>query len=346
VASLRGQIGTVFQDTFLFDATLRENIAFGYPSATDADIRAAAHAAELDTFIASLPRGYDTPVGERGARLSGGQRQRVAIARALLRDPRILLLDEATSALDPRTERRIAATLDRVAEGRTTVAVTHRLTSITGYDQIFVVVSGKIAEHGTHDELLAAGGVYAGLWAEQTGGITPSALRFDVVESLRLVPLFSGLADAELRAVAGRMRPVQLATGETLSEGGHLVLVRGGRAAVLVPGLRGNLVPATELATGDSFGVAALMGDEGGRILQARELLDLVVLDNETLAGLAALFPPIAAVLDGKRRLLVAPAGGHRLVRMTIGPQPRPSTGFEAVPHGIGWDGHAMAVAR
>jgi ABC-type multidrug transport system fused ATPase/permease subunit len=347
VASARAQIGTVFQDTFLFDATLRENIAFGHPGATDADVRAAAQAAELDTFIASLPRGYDTPVGERGACLSGGQRQRVAIARALLRDPRILLLDEATSALDPRTERRIAATLDRVGEGRTTIAVTHRLTSITGYDQIFVVVSGKIAERGTHAELLAAGGVYAGLWAEQTGGIIPSPVGFEVVESLRLVPLFAGLADAELRAVADRMRPVQVATGETLPEGGHLVLVCRGRAAVLVPGLRGKLVPATELTAGDSFGVAALMGDEGGRILQAREPLDLLVLDNDTISGLAALLPPIAAVLDGKRRMLAAPAGGHRLVRMTIGPTPRFSTSIEATSADTGRDrdGYAVAVS-
>ena len=104
----------------------------------------------------AMPRGYDTRVGERGGRLSGGQRQRLAIARALLRDPRVLLLDEATSALDPRTERLIAATLERVGEGRTTIAVTHRLTSITTYDRIFVIVAGRLVEQGTHDELLRA----------------------------------------------------------------------------------------------------------------------------------------------------------------------------------------------
>ena len=332
LASLRAQIGTVFQDTFLFDATISENIAFGNPGASDADIRAAARAAELDRFIASLPRGYDTPVGERGACLSGGQRQRVAIARAVLRDPRILLLDEATSALDPRTERRIATTLDRVGEGRTTIAVTHRLTSTTSYDQIFVVVSGKVAEHGTHSELLAAGGVYAGMWAEQTGGIASSPPPFDTVESLRLVPLFAGLADAELRTVAKRMRAVQMGTGEQLLEGHHLVLVSRGRAAVLVPGLRGDLVPATELSEGDSFGVSALMGDEGGRILEAREPLELLVLDDNTLAGLAALLPPIAAVLDGNQDAVAAPAGGRRLVRMTLGPRPLPSARLAATP--------------
>jgi ABC-type multidrug transport system fused ATPase/permease subunit len=345
LASLRAQIGTVFQDTFLFDATIGENIAFGLPGATNASIQAAAQAAELDTFIASLPRGYDTPVGERGACLSGGQRQRVAIARALLRDPSILLLDEATSALDPRTERRIAATLDRVGEGRTTIAVTHRLTSITGYDQIFVVVSGRIAEHGNHRELLAAGGVYAGLWAEQTGGVIASPSGFQAVESLRLVPLFAGLADGELRAVADRMRPVQMATGETMPEGGHLVVVCRGRAAVLVPGLRGKLVPSSELVAGDSFGVAALMGDEGGRILEAREPLDLLVLDNDTLAGLAALLPTIAAVLDGDRQPC-APAGGHRLIHMTIGPPPRSATNLEATPGDTGRHSHPMAAAR
>jgi ABC-type multidrug transport system fused ATPase/permease subunit len=346
VASLRAQIGTVFQDTFLFDGTIRENIAFGHQGATDADIQVAAQAAELDTFIASLPRGYDTPVGERGVCLSGGQRQRVAIARALLRDPRILLLDEATSALDPRTERRIAATLDRAAEGRTTIAVTHRLTSITGYDQIFVVVSGKIAEHGTHQELLAAGGVYAGLWAEQTGGIAPPPPGFDVVESLRLVPLFPGLADAELRTVASRMRAMQMAPGETLPEGRLLVVVCRGRAAVLVPGLRGQLVQATELVAGDSFGVAALMGDEGGRILQAKEHLELLLLEDDALARLAALLPPIAAVLDGKRQPSATPAGGHRLVRMTLGPPPRSSTTPQARADHIRRPGPAVAIAR
>ncbi len=158
LSSLRQQLGVVFQDTFLFDTTVRENIAMGREGATDAEIEEAAKAAEVHEFILGLPRGYDTLVGERGGRLSGGQRQRMAIARALLRNPSVLLLDEATSALDPRTERLINDTLDRVGSGRTTIAVTHRLTSIVGYDRIFVLANGELVEQGNHDELVALGG--------------------------------------------------------------------------------------------------------------------------------------------------------------------------------------------
>ena len=175
LSSLRGQIGVVFQDTFLFDSTIRENIALGWPEASDAEVEAVARAAGVDAFAAGLPLGYDEPVGEGGVRLSGGQRQRIAIARALLRDPSLLLLDEATSALDPRTERQIVTTLHSVGAGRTTIAVTHRLTSITNYDRIFVLVDGALVEEGTHDQLSAAGGAYARLWAEQRGPAPPGS---------------------------------------------------------------------------------------------------------------------------------------------------------------------------
>jgi ABC-type multidrug transport system fused ATPase/permease subunit len=167
--SLRSQLGVVFQESFLFDTTIRENIALGKPNASEVEVEAAARAAELHDYIAELPRGYNTSVGERGGRLSGGQRQRLAIARALIRDPSVLILDEATSALDPRTERLIADTLNRVGRGRTTIAVTHRLNTVTDYDRIFVLVAGRLVEQGTHRELVAMGGVYADLWAEQAG---------------------------------------------------------------------------------------------------------------------------------------------------------------------------------
>ncbi len=199
VASLRRQLGVVFQDTFLFDTTLGENIAMGAPGASEAEIEAAARAAELHDFVQTLPRGYDTLVGERGGRLSGGQRQRLAIARALLRNPRVLVLDEATSALDPRTERLISDTLERVGEGRTTIAVTHRLTSITNYDQIFVMSAGHLVERGTHTELVALDGVYADLWGEQTGGIASTEAQFDAVGALSAVSIFSGLAATSSR---------------------------------------------------------------------------------------------------------------------------------------------------
>ena len=325
IASLRGQLGVVFQESFLFDDTIRENIALGKPGATQADIEEAARAAELHEFIAELPRGYDTLVGERGGRLSGGQRQRLAIARALVRNPQVLILDEATSALDPRTERLIAATLERVGEGRTTIAVTHRLNSITGYDRIFVIVAGQLAEQGTHAELVAKGGVYADLWAEQTGGVTAAEPPFDAAGALAKVPLFASLTPDDLADAAGRLRPVELGAGERVTEGaGRLILVRRGRARVLVPGLGGgDLRGVADLGPGDAFGVSALLGQETGAVLEADGAAGLLVLDDEAVVALAALHPGVAAVLEGARTPAVAPAGGQRLTRMTMAPGSR-----------------------
>ncbi|TMK82357.1 MAG: ATP-binding cassette domain-containing protein [Actinobacteria bacterium] len=334
VASLRSQLGVVFQDTFLFDASVRENIAVGRPGATDDEVRAAARAAALDDFVATLPRGYDTMVGERGGRLSGGQRQRLAIARALLRDPAVLLLDEATSALDPATEARISETLNEVGKGRTTVAVTHRLTSIVHYDRLFVVVDGRIVEQGTHAELLDQGGVYAELWAEQTGGMVPTAPPFDAAGALARVPLFAQLAADELADVASRLQAGKVQAGQGLPEGGgRLVLVRRGRARVLTPGLGGQLVASAELGPGDAFGVAALLGQETGAVLEGAEDLAVLVLDDEDMAGVAARFPSVAAALAG-RPSAVVPAGGQRLSRMTMAfsIEPGPSAPAVGVP--------------
>jgi ABC-type multidrug transport system fused ATPase/permease subunit len=320
VASVRGQLGVVFQDTFLFDASVRDNIALGRPDATDDEIRAAAQGAALDEFVTTLPRGYDTMVGERGGRLSGGQRQRLAIARALLRDPAVLLLDEATSALDPRTERMIAETLAEVGRGRTTIAVTHRLTSVVGYDRVFVVVDGRVAEEGTHRDLLDRGGVYANLWAEQTGGVVATEPPFDALGALARLPLFAGLAPDELAHVAGRLRAGRLQAGEGLPEGGgRLVLVRRGRARVLTPGLDGTLVPSAEIGPGDAFGLSALLGDETGAVLEGAEDLAILVLDDEDMAALAATLPSVGAALVGRRAESVA-VDGRRLARLTFGP--------------------------
>jgi ABC-type methionine transport system ATPase subunit len=326
LASLRNQLGVVFQETFLFDATIAENIELGRPGATEAEVEAAARLAELHDFVVTLPRGYHTLVGERGGRLSGGQRQRLAIARALLRDPAVLVLDEATSALDPRTERMIADTLDKVGHGRTTIAVTHRLTSVVGYDQIFVMDEGHLVEHGTHDELLAADGIYARLWNEQVGGHVAQEPSFDARASLARLPMFSGLAPDELDVVAQRLRAIELLAGETLAEGGgRLLLVRQGRAKTLVPGLTGQLVPVADLGPGDAFGLTALLGEPTGAVLQAVEALRLLVLDDEAITGLAALFAPVAAALDGRRAGKSAPEGGTRLSRMTIAPMVAPA---------------------
>jgi ATP-binding cassette subfamily B protein len=151
----------------LFNDTIGYNIAYGRGDATVQQIEAAAKGAAIDRFIAVLPEGYDSMVGERGLKLSGGEKQRVAIARTLLKNPPILVLDEATSALDSRTEQAIQETLDRVAESRTTIMIAHRLSTIVNADQIVVLDDGRVAERGTHDELLNRGGLYADLWYRQ-----------------------------------------------------------------------------------------------------------------------------------------------------------------------------------
>jgi ATP-binding cassette subfamily B protein len=159
-ASLADAVGVVSQDTYLFHASIRENLAFARPDATDAEIEQAARAAQVHGLIASLPEGYDTLVGERGYRFSGGEKQRIAIARTILRNPPVLVLDEATSALDNETERAVQEALDDLAAGRTTIVIAHRLSTIRDADQIVVLSKGEIVERGTHDELIEAGGAY------------------------------------------------------------------------------------------------------------------------------------------------------------------------------------------
>jgi len=166
-SSLRAAIGIVPQDTVLFNDSLRYNVSYGRPGAPDAEIEAAAAAAQLSTFIAALPAGWETSVGERGLKLSGGEKQRVAIARMLLKNPPVLVLDEATSALDSRNEAAIQEALRAVAAHRTTLVIAHRLSTIVDADQILVLDAGRIVERGRHDELLARGGRYAELWAMQ-----------------------------------------------------------------------------------------------------------------------------------------------------------------------------------
>ena len=166
---IRRQIGLVSQDVFLFQGTIRENIAYSMPDASEAAILEAARAAEAMEFIESLPEGLDTVVGERGQKLSGGQRQRLSLARALLKDPAILILDEATSSVDNETEAAIQRSLAKISHSRTTLVIAHRLSTIVHADRIFVIDRGRIVESGTHAELLARGGIYSGLWAVQTG---------------------------------------------------------------------------------------------------------------------------------------------------------------------------------
>ena len=162
--SLRNAIGIVQQDVYLFNASIKENIAYGKRNATDAEIVAAAKKANIHEYIMSLPNGYDSMIGERGVKLSGGQRQRISIARVFLKNPPILILDEATSALDNTTEILIQEALTELCKGRTTIIVAHRLSTIKNADEIAVISEGEIIERGTHDELIAQGGVYEKLY--------------------------------------------------------------------------------------------------------------------------------------------------------------------------------------
>jgi ATP-binding cassette subfamily B protein len=170
-SSLRAAIGVVPQDTVLFNDTIRYNIAYGRPGATDEEVVAAAKLAQVHDFVERLPDGYRTMVGERGLKLSGGEKQRVAIARTILKDPRILVLDEATSALDTRTEQEIQAALNRVSANRTTLVIAHRLSTVVDADEIIVLQDGMVVERGNHAVLIGRGGLYAGMWRRQAQAV-------------------------------------------------------------------------------------------------------------------------------------------------------------------------------
>jgi ATP-binding cassette subfamily B protein len=265
--SLRGQMGIVFQENFLFNTTVRENIRLGNLAATDAEVEAAAKAAEIHDMILSMPQGYDTVVGERGGRLSGGQRQRIAIARAILRNPAVLLLDEATSALDPRTEAAITETLDRLSRGRTTIAVTHRLSSVVNADQIYVFDRGMLVEQGNHDELLRRNGLYARLWQEQGGYVIGAGVQYVGVEAARLqaVPLFAQLDGDLLAALAQRLAVERYPAGDVIvnegEPGDKLYVIHKGQAEVLAYDPAGNQRHLAVLREGDYFGEVALLYD-------------------------------------------------------------------------------------
>jgi subfamily B ATP-binding cassette protein MsbA len=181
LASLRDRIALVSQETLLFDDSIRANIAYGRPDASDAEVEEAARLAAAADFIAALPAGYATRVGPRGSRLSGGQRQRIAIARAIFKDAPILLLDEATSALDSESERQVQGALTHLKTGRTTLVIAHRLSTVMDADEIYVLDDGAVVENGRHDDLIALGGAYARLYAMQfssdtrSGADTPGA---------------------------------------------------------------------------------------------------------------------------------------------------------------------------
>ena len=263
--SLRAQMAIVFQDNFLFNVPLRENIRMGKLGASDAEVELAARGAEIHDFIATLPAGYDTLAGERGSRLSGGQRQRIGIARALLRNPPILILDEATSALDPTTEASINATLERVARQRTVVSVTHRLASVAGCDRIFVLREGQLAESGRHDELLALQGLYAQLASKQHGfSISSDGAEASVsTERLRSIPILSDLPQAQLEELAAQFALEEYSPGRLIFEkgdaGDRFYLIAHGSVEAYKGDVSERHARIAVMQDGDYFGELALI---------------------------------------------------------------------------------------
>ena len=267
-ASFVRQSAVVFQDSFLYNTTIRENLRLGRLDATDAEIEAACRDAEIHDLIAAMPAGYDTPVGERGSRLSGGQRQRLAIARALLRNPRILFLDEATSALDPGTEQALNATLERLARGRTVLSVTHRLASTVACHRIFVMDRGRLVEAGRHDELLARQGLYASLWRKQEGIQTNAdGTHADITtERLRQIPVLAPLDEAMLHELAtDRFVTESLPAGRDVvlegDPGDRFYVIARGRVEVRKRQPDGSVRSVKVLEDGDNFGELALLRD-------------------------------------------------------------------------------------
>ncbi len=302
--SVRGQMGIVFQDNVLFNSSIRENIRLGKLDATDAQVEEAAQAAEIHDFILSMPQGYDTVVGERGSRLSGGQRQRLAIARAILRNPAILLLDEATSALDPHTEAAINATLGRLARGRTTISVTHRLSSVVHTDRIYVLDRGELLEQGTHAELLQRGGLYAQLWREQSGGASVKAQDAGVdVSRLQRIPLFAELEPDLLATAAKRLATERYAAGEVIITqgdiGDKLYLIVRGQVDVLATDAGGRQRLMAVLWSGDHFGEMALMWDmPRTATVRARSAVELYSLNKEDFNTLLSTVPGLRDRLE------------------------------------------------
>ncbi|NOU70037.1 ATP-binding cassette domain-containing protein [Paenibacillus sp. LMG 31458] len=264
--SLRSQIGIVFQESFLFRSSIRENIRLGKPEASDEEVMEAARLAEIHDFIMSLPDGYDTDVGERGGRLSGGQRQRVAIARAIIRNPAILILDEATSALDPSTEAAINKTLQQITATRTVISVTHRLASAEHADCIYVLNQGEVAEQGSHHELLnPPEGRYKQSWTKQTGfDISEDGYHVEVSSGrLKLFPIFSEMDESLLRDISHFFVTESYAKERTIIHEGDLgdkfyIIVRG-KVEVLKKNSTGTNDRLAVLSDGDFFGEVALL---------------------------------------------------------------------------------------
>lgn len=300
--SLRRQVAAVFQESFLFNTSVRENIRLGREDASDEEVQRAAVQAEVHEAILQMPQGYENPVGERGAGLSGGQRQRLAIARAIIREPSVLVLDEATSALDPRTAGAVSDTLAGLGKGRTTVSVTHRLATAADADRIFVLDRGRLVEQGTHEDLLEAGGLYRSLYEAQGAGMAGGQRALEVAY-LQGVPLFADLGPGLLGQVAAFLRPERADAGEPVvcmgDESGKLYLIVAGELDVVVPGAGAEEQVLAVLGPGDYFGEIALLRDvRRTATVRARSASQLLSLDKETLQGVFALVPDLRNRLE------------------------------------------------
>ena len=255
------------QETVLFDLSIADNIRLGRLEASDQEVLEAALAAELGDLIQTLPEGLQTPVGSGGGRLSGGQKQRIAIARAIVRNPRLLLLDEATSALDPNTEEAINATLRRLSAGRTVVSVLHRLRAAAAMDQIAVIDRGQVVELGHHNDLLAAGGLYASFWHRQMSGFNLSQRVRITPERLATIPLFHGVDPKLLRWLAAEFVSDRIRHGEEVFREGDapdaFYVVVAGTLEVLQDDLWGGIpIKQGLVEEGDFFGDAGLIEDQ------------------------------------------------------------------------------------
>ncbi len=300
--SLRDQCGIVFQESFLFNESVRQNIRYGRLDATDEEIVAAARAAEIHDIILKLPQGYDTLVGERGGRLSGGQRQRIAIARALLRNPGILVLDEATSALDPGTEAALNETLGRAARGRTVLSVTHRLDAVVNYDLILVFDQGVLVEQGRHADLVARKGLYARLVQKQQGlHISADGTAAIAPAKLRELPLLQNVPDDLLAETAALFTTHTLEAGRELFREGDpadsfYLIVRGRVGAYQTRD--GNERCLRVMEAGDVFGEIALLRDTPRTAtIRGLALATLLVLSREHFQRLVARSPELRRAL-------------------------------------------------